>query len=240
MNFVIPMAGSGRRFVEAGWREPKWAIQAHGKSLLEWSVDSLPLALATRLVFVALRTHEEEHGLTVRLQQLYGARVPVQVHLLDGVTRGQAETVWMAREAIDVAQPLLVFNIDTAFDSPTLAAALRDAASDGVLGAFESTEARFSFARRDAAGRVVETAEKQPISDCALTGLYHFRRADDFLGVAQARIARDQRDAGEFYIAPMYNDLIARGRRFTVDVARMHQILGTPAELQTFLDRTPS
>lgn len=238
MNFVIPMAGSGRRFVEAGWREPKWAIQAHGKSLLEWSVDSLPLPLASRLVFVALRAHDEAHGLGDWLQQRYGARV--HLHLLEAVTRGQAETVWAARDAIDRTQPLLVFNIDTAFDSPTLAAALQDPASDGVLGAFESREARFSFAQLDANGRVTATAEKQPISDCALTGLYHFRHADDFLGVAEARIARDQRDAGEFYIAPMYNDLIARGRRFTVDVARSHHILGTPAELQTFLDRTPA
>jgi dTDP-glucose pyrophosphorylase len=239
MNFVIPMAGSGRRFAEAGWRQPKWAIEAHGKSLLQWSVDSLPLALATRLVFVALREHEECHGLSRRLAGLYGGRVPVRLHLLDRVTRGQAETVWLARDECDARQPLAIFNIDTAFDSPTLAAALQDPASDGVLGAFHSSEARFSFARLGSDGGVVETAEKRPISDLALTGFYHFRFADDFFSTAARRIDRDQRDGGEFYIAPMYNDLIAAGRRFTVDLAASHHILGTPAELQAFLDRDP-
>jgi len=237
MNIVIPMAGNGRRFVQAGWQQPKWAIPAHGKTLLQWSVDSLPLELATRLVFVALREHATQHGLEPWLQRLYGQRVDVRLHLLDAVTRGQAETVLLAQDQVDQRQPLAIFNIDTAFHSPTLAAALSDTASDGVLGAFRSTEPRFSFARLQD-GRVAETAEKTAISDCALTGLYHFRVADDFFRTAERRIKARQLDGGEFYIAPMYNDLIAEGRHFTVDHAASHHILGTPEELQQFISRS--
>ena len=45
MNFVIPMAGRGERFKKAGFSLPKMLIESHGKTLLEWSVDSLPLEL---------------------------------------------------------------------------------------------------------------------------------------------------------------------------------------------------
>ena len=45
MNFLITMAGEGRRFREAGFTVPKMLIEAKGKTLLEWSIDSLPLKI---------------------------------------------------------------------------------------------------------------------------------------------------------------------------------------------------
>ena len=41
MNIVITMAGIGRRFQEAGYQMPKYMIEAHEKTLFEWSMESL-------------------------------------------------------------------------------------------------------------------------------------------------------------------------------------------------------
>lgn len=240
MNFVIPMAGYGQRFADAGYKVPKMLIEAHGKTLLEWSIDSLPLALCTRLVCILLAEHERQHNLSQHITALYGNRAEIRFHFLEQVTRGQAETVLLSKPLIDESRDLLVFNIDTFFHSESLAEKLLRKDIDGVLGAFESTEPRFSFAVVDeVTGLVTRTAEKEVISHHALTGLYHFRRPADFFEAATYYITNDIRVNNEFYIAPMYNYLIAQGRKFVVDEAAEHHILGTPAELKQFLDLEP-
>ena len=240
MIIVIPMAGRGQRFLDEGYRVPKMLIETHGKTLLQWSVDSLPVSLCKCFVFVGLEEHERGFNLSRRIRQWYAWVPRLEFVFLPAVTGGQAETVLKARSHIDPDKPLLIFNIDTAFHSSSLSRALTDQDNDGVLGAFLSHERRFSFAMVNDAGWVTRVAEKDPISEYALTGLYHFRRADDFLEVADDAIRRNERVNGEFYVAPLYNSLIARGMRFVIDQCDSHSILGTPEEYRTFCASFPS
>src|SRR5579862_1079847 len=101
MTFLIPMAGRGARFTAAGYNVPKMLIEAHGKTLLQWSVDSLPLALCQRLVFIGLEEHEKTFGLSQRIRSLYGDRFRLEFLFLPDVTGGQAETVLYAKPFID-------------------------------------------------------------------------------------------------------------------------------------------
>lgn len=239
MNFVIPMAGLGSRFSDMGYSLPKPLLPAHGKTLLEWSVNSLPLELATRLIFVGLKEHRDLFGLEDVIRKLY-AHQPLYFLWLDHATRGQAETVVLAENLMDMSKSLLIFNIDTAFRSSRLKELLRDDHHSGVLGSFDSCEPRFSFARLDEQGFVDEVREKIVISPNALTGLYHFASTRDFLEVAKASIAVNDLEKGEFYVAPLYNRLIERGARFVLDTCDEHWILGTPTEYELFLKNPPS
>ena len=238
MNFLITMAGEGRRFREAGYELPKMLIQAKGKTLLEWSIDSLPLNLCSRLIFVAQQKHEDEHQLSEKINAIYRNRVPsLQFQFIDKLTRGQSETACLAKHLVDHSQPLLIFNIDTQFYSSTLEKNLLRKDVHGVLGAFYSTEARFSFAALGEDGFVTKTAEKEVISSNALTGLYHFTHPEDFFDAAEFAFSNNETTKGEFYIAPLYNHLIKKGRRLIVDVADEVNILGTPEELDIFLKK---
>ena len=238
MNFVIPMAGHGSRFIEAGHALPKFLLEAHGKTLLEWSVDSLPLEMASLTTFVILREHEAAHQMEARIRELYGLSTPLAFVFLDEVTRGQAETVLRASSLIEPDRPLVIFNIDTMFHSPTLKSSLQRDDVDGVLWCFHSLESRFSFAAIDSEGAITWVAEKEPISAYALTGLYHFRRAADFLETAAVAISQNQLTKGEFYVAPLYNQLLARNARLILDHAPIHHILGTPQEYAEFAEKS--
>lgn len=238
MNFVIPMAGLGSRFSELGYALPKPLLPAHGKTLLEWSVDSLPLDLATRLIFVGLKVHRDTFSLEDMIRNIYPDQ-PLEFLWLEHTTRGQAETVALAAPLMDLTKGLLIFNIDTAFRSFGLRELLLDDRHSGLLGAFESNEPRFSFAHLDEQGYVDEVREKIVISSHALTGLYHFSSTQDFLEVAHDAIAANEREKGEFYVAPLYNRLIARGARFVLDTCEQHWILGTPLEYDLFLKNYP-
>lgn len=241
MNFVITMAGRGDRFRKAGYTDPKWKIEVHGKSLLEWSISSLPLELCTRLIFVCLKEHIQNNNLDLFLKTLYGDKKEYQLYIIpiDEVTDGQAQTVLFSEPYIDSNESLLIYNIDTKFSSLSLINHLLERDIDGVLGAFHSSLPQFSYAKTDTANKfVTETKEKEVISEYALTGLYHFKNSNDFFEAANYFISNNIRTKNEFYIAPMYNYLIGKNKKFIVDVASSIDILGTPDEVEIFKNST--
>jgi dTDP-glucose pyrophosphorylase len=83
--------------------------------------------------------------------------------------------------------------------------------------------------------RIVEVAEKRPISTIATVGIYYFRRGADFVAAADRMIQKDLRVNNEFYVAPTYNELIADGKTIlSYPIAEMKG-LGTPEDLERFL-----
>jgi hypothetical protein len=98
---------------------------------------------------------------------------------------------------------------------------------------------KWSFVGLDGARRVTRVAEKQVISHEATVGIYNFRRGRDFVRGAEAMIAKDLRVNGEFYVAPVYNELIAEGARVAIynvgrEGAGMYG-MGIPDDLERFL-----
>jgi dTDP-glucose pyrophosphorylase len=236
---LITMAGRGERFAGAGYPLPKYMIEAGGATLFELSLSGLPLAFFSRLVFVALASHEEKFGVSSFVREKLkglGAQAAPGLVLLEGPTSGQAQTALAARRLLDPEEGLAIYNIDTYFRSGTLAATLADPAAraDGIIGAFRlgRRDEKWSFARLGPDGSVAGTAEKEQISDLALTGFYHFSRAGDFLEAAGSAVGAGEKERGEYYVAPLYNRLISAGRRFTVDIARRIVPLGTPEDLR--------
>ncbi|MBA3538038.1 MAG: glycosyltransferase family 2 protein [Deltaproteobacteria bacterium] len=239
MNIVMPMAGRGSRFAEVGFALPKPLIDVRGRPMYAWAMDSLPLGLAKRVIFICLAEHLRDRALADDIRTRYAAFDPVIV-ALDHVTEGQACTVLEARTWIDTAEPLVIYNADT-FCKTGLEERLRTISPDiaGLLSVFEAPGDKWSFARTDGSDRVVETAEKRRISEWATTGLYHFTRGSDFVQHADAMIAANERERGEFYVAPVYNRLIAAGGDVRIDIADEVWVLGTPEDLADFEARYP-
>jgi UDP-N-acetylglucosamine diphosphorylase / glucose-1-phosphate thymidylyltransferase / UDP-N-acetylgalactosamine diphosphorylase / glucosamine-1-phosphate N-acetyltransferase / galactosamine-1-phosphate N-acetyltransferase len=239
VNIVMPMAGRGSRFAEAGHVVPKPLIDVRGRPMYAWAMDSLPLALARRVIFICLAEHLEHRALSDDIRARYGAFDPVIVSL-DHVTEGQACTVLEARSLIDSSEPLVIYNADT-FVRSSIEQHLRALPPEvaGVLGVFQAPGEKWSFARLDDTGRVVETAEKKRISPWASTGLYYFAHGADFVRHADSMIAADERERGEFYVAPVYNRLIAAGGEVRIDEADEVWVLGTPEDLAVFEARYP-
>ena len=235
VSFIIPMAGRGSRFADVGVTTPKPMIDVMGRPMYAWSTESLPLELASKLIFVCLKEHLDACGLGEDIKQRYGKFNPVVIPL-DHVTEGQACTVLLAERHIDNDDHLVIYNADTWCRTQlgTTLKALPETVA-GLLGVFRAAGDRWSFARTDESGRVVETAEKKRISDLACTGLYHFSHGRDFVRYAHQMIDENDRTKGEFYVAPVYNRMIADGLWIGVDVADEAAALGTPQDLELFL-----
>lgn len=237
---LIPMAGLSRRFTEAGYDKPKYMLDAHGRTLFDHAVLSFSAYFDSHpFLFVARDVAGTGDFLAERCEALGIA--DYRIVLLDAPTRGQAETValGLAEGAIDDAMPITIFNIDTFRPGFRFPDFIDEA--DGYLETFIGEGANWSFVRpvEEGSDRAAETTEKRPISHFCCTGLYHFARAGDFRAAyeAESQLAVSELQAGELYVAPIYNRLIAEGDdiRFTV-VPRDEVIFcGVPAEYDAFL-----
>jgi dTDP-glucose pyrophosphorylase len=108
---------------------------------------------------------------------------------------------------------------------------------DGGLAVFNSTHPKWSFAKINDEGLVVEVAEKKPISDIATVGIYFWRKGNDFVSATEQMIAKNLRVNNEFYICPTYNQAISRGQKIGIKFVNKMWGVGTPEDLQTYLAR---
>lgn len=241
--FLIPMAGMSSRFFEAGYEKPKYMLDAFGRSTFSWAVGSFAAYFGDHpFVFVALEDYDTPAFVRGECQKM--GIDDARIVTLKEPTRGQAETVTAALEALDRPdQGIVIFNIDTALPGYQLPAFTSQC--DGYLEVFRGSGSNWSYAKPDKPGsdRVVETAEKKPISDLCSTGLYFFKSAKRFQDAYEEQQTRDTAElqGGELYVAPLYNLLIRDGADIRCRIIDRHQVIffGTPAEYEDILRRIP-
>ena len=234
------MAGLSRRFAEAGYTRPKYMLEAHGRTLFDQAVLSFA-AYFVNLPFLFVARDVAGTADFVRARCTALGIADARVVTLDAPTRGQAETVALGLDAAGVGgqEPLTIFNIDTF--RPGFAFPGFEQPVDGFLETFVGEGDNWSFVRPATKGgdRAAETSEKRPISRFCCTGLYHFARASLFseaYGTAAA-LPDDRLEAGELYVAPLYNALIGAGRDIRFSVVPRGEVIfcGVPAEYDALL-----
>lgn len=235
INIVIPMAGEGKRFRDAGYTVPKPFIDIKGKTMLEWSLESLYTKDARFILIVRSPQLVGYESIVERIQGKYSCiTVPV-----DKLTEGMASSVLLAADYINTKDPLLIGACDQTVDLP-MEAFIGDAKKRNLAGSlmtFYSTHPKWSYAKIDEQGFVLETKEKSAISTHANVGLYYFAQGQDFVRSAMRMIEKNDRTNNEFYVAPVYNHLISEGAKvgiYEIKESQMHG-LGTPEDVQAFL-----
>jgi len=233
MKVIVPMAGRGSRFADRGFDTPKPLLPVAGKPMVYRALKSLEGMDCSRIVFIALREHEARWGVTALLREIAGPQA--QVILLPDVTEGQLCTVLAARDYLSDEEDFLVASSDTHIVSD-LCQAIRNRNPEcrGIISVANMPGDRWSFARVDDTGRVVEVAEKVRISDHASTGLYYFAAGREFLQVADEMIRNGEMTRGEYYVIPVYQKYIQRGWRVEINPAREMWDMGTPEAKERF------
>jgi NDP-sugar pyrophosphorylase family protein len=238
INIVIPMAGQGSRFAQAGYSKPKPFIDVAGRTMIETVMANLALDGA-RYILLARREHVEAERETVDRLRALGN---VEIVAIDGLTEGTVCTVLHARDLIDNSTPLLIANCDQVvdFSCADFVADCQTRGLDGSILCFQDRhrDPKWSFAKTGPDGLVTQVAEKIAISDMATVGLYLFREGADFVAGAVDMIARNERVNNEFYTCPVYNHLIRKGGRIGIHHVRFADMhgLGVPDDLMAYLN----
>lgn len=237
MTVIITMAGLGSRFRKAGYACPKYMIEAKGKTLFEWSMDSLVgyNDHVSKYVFVVRKEDNTETFIKEKMLK-YGIS-NVEVIGIDYLTDGQATTCMLAIPYCDPKKSILVYNIDTYVEPYELK--YEDISGDGQIPCFHADGNHWSFVKLDEFGRAVEVREKKRISDNCTLGAYYFSSASLYKSLYEEYYKDDRNlEKNEKYIAPLYNFMIKKGMSVTISIVdnkKVH-VLGTPEELQIFLN----
>ena len=236
MNIIITMAGLGSRFRKAGYNCPKYMIEAKGKTLFDWSMDSLVgyNKNVDRYVFVVRAEDHAEEFIKTHCAA-YGIH-DVKIVELDHMTDGQATTCMLAIPYCDENSSIMVYNIDTYVEPNEMK--YEDISGDGHIPCFHADGEHWSFVKLNSEGKAVEVREKKRISDNCTLGAYYFSSAKLYKELYEEYYADESHlEKNEKYIAPLYNFMIEKGMPVTISIvdAKKVHVLGTPEELQTFL-----
>jgi HAD superfamily hydrolase (TIGR01509 family) len=233
MNVLIPMAGAGSRFQQAGYTFPKPLIDVEGKPMIQVVVDNLNIEAT--YIYVVQKEHREKYNLDTLLNLITPNCKIVEV---DGLTEGAACTTLLAKEYINNDEPLVMANSDqfVEWDSNEFMYKMIEQKVDGGILTFTATHPKWSFAKVDEYGYVTEVAEKNPISDIATVGVYYWAKGSDYVKYAEQMIGKNIRTNNEFYTCPTFNEAIGDGKKIkTFNIDKMWG-LGTPEDLKYYLE----
>ena len=269
MKIIFPMAGLGTRFKKVAeqnpeYQKPKPFISVRGFPMIRWASASLPFlehpgrkvknknrVKPADVTFVILKEHDTEHGLETKLKEIYSDEI--HVVKLDKLTRGAAETAYSARDFIDPEDDLIISDSDHFFDGSFLAKLIETKGPDtaGIIPVFRARNEgipKWSYTLTkpgsDYAEKVAEKdRELMEAGAYANIGAYYFSKGKHFMDLAEEIIRKNKTfgapGKGEFYIAPLFQELIAKGLKVQVAVIPEVWGLGTPEDLEYFLKNCP-
>ena len=233
LNVLIPMAGAGTRFQKAGYTFPKPLIEVRGKPMIQVVIENLNID--ANYVFIVQKEHDEKWNIKSTLKLLVPNCKIVEV---DQLTEGAACTVLLAKEHINNDAPLFMANSDqfVEWNSNEFMYKMNENNADGGIVTFRATHPKWSYAKIGEDGYVTEVAEKNPISNNATVGFYYWKNGSDFVKFAEQMIEKDVRVNNEFYVCPVFNEAIGDGRKIKTFEATKMWGLGTPEDLNYFVN----
>ena len=232
MNVLIPMAGAGKRFFDAGYVFPKPLIEVDNKPMIQWVIESLNLQ--ANYIFIIQKEHQEKYNIKSVLKIL---QPNCKIIELDHLTEGAACTTLLAKKYINNSDPLIIANSDQ-YINWNSSKALYDFNSknlDGAILTFEAIHPKWSYAKCNEEGFVTEVAEKKVISKNATVGVYYWKHGSDYVKSAEEMIKKNIRVNNEFYVCPVYNEFLAKNKRVKIHNVDKMWGLGTPEDLDNFI-----
>ena len=237
LHIIMPMAGEGSRFRNAGWTTPKPLIELKGKPLFVRAIESVKVDDAPmKYSLIVRQEHIDDYAVDKGIHDILP---DAMVYSVEKTTRGAVETCMIAEESIADDDAVVVMDCDLEFRSEAykriIEASLKDRkAAGGALVSFESDLPKYSYAEVDGDGNVIRTAEKEVISNHALCGAYFFASGKEFKEVAHQLLDAPM-EKPEFYVSLLYNRLLAKGDTVKLVPTQEYHSYGTPEELNQYL-----
>lgn len=235
LKIIIPLAGSSDLFLNAGYAYPKPLIEVNGVPMIQLVIEKIAAITGPcKFIFIirdedALKYHLDN---TLRLLSTGG-----EVIKLKKCTKGGLCSVLMAIDHIEDDDSLLILNGDQVIDGDfnDFMQFWRQNSADAGLVTFRSVHPRWSYARLEG-GQVMQTAEKNPISNHAIAGYYYFAHAGTFFECAFQTIKNDVELEGNYYTSPVINEYVLRNKKvlnYRIESSQYHSFY-SPQMLNEF------
>lgn len=240
LHIIMPMAGEGSRFRDAGWTTPKPLIELDGKPLFIRAIESVKVDGAPmKYSFIVRQEHIDKYGVDKGIREI----IPdAKIYSVSRTTRGAVETCLKAEKGIADDDAVVVMDCDLEFRSRKYSDIIKkvldmpgDKAKGGALVSFESDLPKYSYAEIGEDGLVKRTAEKEVISNHALCGAYFFNSGKEFKQAAHQLLNEPVMLKPEFYVSLLYNYLLKDGSPVELAPMELYRSYGTPEELMQWM-----
>ena len=240
-SVLVPMAGLGKRFADAGYQLPKPLIPVSGRPMVIQATRDLPDAPATR--FVLRGDLDQLDQVRFKLRTSF---VGASDTVIEGMTDGQATSCAVGLDGLDRTAPLTIGACDNAmlYDSQAFEAALAEGDADLLVWVVRGhADGRirpqmFGWVDVDEAGRVSGVRVKQPPDDPEtapmIVGAFTFRRLEDFSRAYAHLRERGATVNDEYYVDSLVEDALALGLKVSLFEIDHYLGWGTPNDLRTF------
>ena len=248
-RILIPMAGAGQRFADAGYTVHKPAIMTvdrttgQEKPMVVCATKDLPGVAAdgSNVIYVDRNFHQTD-GVEDAIRAWYPQASFITV---DHLTEGQACTCMLAEPYLDPEQPLLIAGCDNGMDIDRDAFDALTKECDCIVFTYRHNEAVlanpnvYGWMIADADGNITGTSIKKaisdrPMEDPAVVATFWFRRAAVFIEATKKMIAENDRINGEFYVDQTVKHVLDLGYRAKIFDIDRYVGWGTPADYEGY------
>lgn len=249
MKILIPMAGEGKRFQEAGYSVSKPAIPTwdvrYGMKLpmVVCAVNCLPGLEdgGKNLIFV----ERDFHRLDGTEDKIHTQFPQARFLTVAGLTEGQACTCLLAKDWIDGDEELLIAGCDNGmlFNEAKFHALRQEA--DLLVFTYRNNDAvmknpdAYGWMKTDGDGNITGLSIKKALSDTpkkdhAVVATFWFRHGWQFVRAAEKMISEGDRIHNEFYVDETVKHALELGYRAKVFEVERYIGWGTPKDYEEY------
>jgi dTDP-glucose pyrophosphorylase len=230
INVIVPMAGEGKRFKDAGYTLPKPLIEVSGEPMIAKALTTFNVEGKYHFVV------RNDEFLVNIVNIIESIKPNSDFRVIQYTTDGAAVSALKFKNNIDSESELLIINCDQIMNWNPESTLTDLRKYDAGVVTIRSNDPKHSYVKVENK-RAIFFAEKEVISDHALVGIHYWKKAKYFFSSAERMVALNQRSAnGEFYIAPTYNLLLKEGLDVGVSLIQESEIhfVGTPDDLRIY------
>jgi len=197
---------------------PFYLTEINEKLILEQQIDNVRPLKPDSWIFCVKESDIKQFRVDSVIKQLIPDATIIPIA---NQTRGAICTALLATGKINNADELVLMAVDDFISEPVkkIVDEFRKKSAGAGTISFTSVHPRYSFAKTDDAGNVIQVEEKLPISRNALVSFYYFAHGTDFVDCAMDVIRKDNPTNGAFYISQTLNEMILRQKKIV-----MHKI----------------
>lgn len=240
LTIVVPMAGGSAFFPETANRFPKVFQEILGRPMIQVVIDNLmTIQGEKRFVFVINDADAKRYRLDNVLKMLTNDNCDIVMQ--QASTKGAVCSLLLGVKFLNHDSPILISNADQIIDHDLnhITDFFSKPGVDGGIVFFDSVHPQWSYARVSDDQRLLETAEKEPISRNAIAGLYYFARGRDFVESAMNSIVKDRSHGGMYYTSLVLNEMILQNknlRTYRIEPSEYRSFY-SPEKIQEFEQR---
>lgn len=248
-KILIPMAGAGQRFTDAGYTVHKPAIMTTDrfdgtqKPMVVCATKDLPGVAGdgSNVIYVD-RTFHKKDGVEDVIKAYYKN---AQFITIDHLTEGQACTCMLAEPYLNPEEPLLIAGCDNGMDIDRKAFEQTKRECDCIVFTYRHNEAvlqnpnAYGWMITDGESNITGTSIKKAISDTpmedpAVVATFWFKKAKVFLEATKKMIRENDRINGEFYVDQTVKHVLDLGYRAKIFDIDRYVGWGTPADYEGY------